>query len=1021
MTDKIIAILFFILPSAMIGQCFLSSPVTISPQSDMDLIINVSGLSPDDLAGDQGICAINIEWEHGRQENLRFELISPSGQVVPLIGPGIINGALSPRVNWNINFVECDLPTSPDPGIEPIWNNNQRWEFLTNYTGTYHPHSGCLEDFNIGSANGDWRLNIVNQGTNSGVLIFIEIFFCEGIASCFQCLVDAGNFSTPQIIFCEGADQLSQLDSMSVFGTLPTMGTEVRYLVDDGTGTISVLQSWEAIQALPEGPLDIQVVTTTDENLPTVDAITTLTDLQAILDMSLCLDVSDNNLAIRYIDAIHIEDMEVALCEGDTLIIDNNIFTEAIDTTFFPSSAMMCDTLIQLEIEVVRLDAIISNNGNPVVCGQRQFLDGSQSIASLQTQFEWTTNDGNITNGLGSVATVDAGGTYFLELNDRGCSDMDSIVLNAVDTFFLFLEQDPPLCFGDSLNISLRDSFDVTVGPISLSIADINGPPGSVVDQIGNLINVSDPGLYTIEIMAGSCIREDTITVVDNTQEINISASVADTLGCNGTPVVIYLTTNVADPTFSWDGPEMLPDGNTNPSVMIAGVYTVTVTDINLCTASTSIEVFSEVTQPMIDIPDLIIPCGSSISLEATITGSVDSITWVSPEGLVLPGDNPMVSDTGIYFLSVFERQGCDLLDIPVSVTSDGIPLFQSEENVLIPCGPGSLLITNDDPNILDPTNTIAWRDSMGQIISQDPNLRITEQGTYTFMLTDRNGCSGTRTFIALLESEQSIIQQIDISTQPGSCLSLDSTAIKLTGPFSDLSQILFNNEDLGLSSDYLLANGLYDVTLIDGNGCRLDTMLQLENDALPPSLNLGPDVTLESGESFPIPISLSGLDDELTLSWSDPNLVSCTQCLDPTIQLTQDTLLILEITDVNGCQAIDSLLIMIIDDMSPPTASENNSIYIPTIFQPTLPAPDNQLVMGIDSNKYTAFSFYLYDRWGNLVTQSDGPVDNNEILLWDGRFGNKPAEQGVYVYMAKLLQVDGLEDVNSGHITLLR
>lgn len=172
MSGRFITILLVIMPAALIGQCFLSSPVSITPESSTDIIISVSGLTPEDLSSTQGICAINIEWEHGRQENLRFELISPAGQVVSLIGPGISNGAFSGNVNWNVNFTPCALPTAPDSGILPVWDNDQQWLSFTNYIGTYHPHDGCLEDFDTGSANGDWILNITNRGTNSGDLIF---------------------------------------------------------------------------------------------------------------------------------------------------------------------------------------------------------------------------------------------------------------------------------------------------------------------------------------------------------------------------------------------------------------------------------------------------------------------------------------------------------------------------------------------------------------------------------------------------------------------------------------------------------------------------------------------------------------------------------------------------------------------------------------------------------------------------------------------------------------------------------
>ncbi len=1023
MSWKFIAILLVIMPAALIGQCFLSSPVSITPESSTDIIISVSGLTPEDLSSTQGICAINIEWEHGRQENLRFELISPAGQVVSLIGPGISNGAFSGNINWNVNFTPCALPTAPDPGILPVWDNDQQWLSFTNYIGTYHPHDGCLEDFDTGSANGDWILNITNRGTNSGDLIFIEIFFCEGSASCSQCVVDAGSFSPAQIVLCEGADQLSQLDSTSVYGALPSPGTDIRYLVDDGAGGLLVLEAWEDVQALPEGPLDIQVITTTDDNLPLIDAISSLGELQAILDRGLCLSISDNSLAVRYIDAVTIENIEIDLCEGDTVRVDNMVFTEAIDTSFFPSSAMMCDTLIQLNIEAVQVEAVIAQNGNPVVCGQRQFLDGSQSIASLQADFQWSTTDGNILNGLGSVATINAGGTYFLELNDRGCIDVDSIVLTAIDTFFLTLEQVPVDCFGDSLNIILRDSFDINAGPIALRFPDITGPPGSTTNLLGNLINVSETGLYTIQSQAGTCMREDTITVIDNTQELMFIAAAEDTLGCNSQEVIISLTTNALNPIFAFDGPEAIPDGNSNPSVMTAGIYNVTVTDENMCTASTSIEVVSQLDFPSVLIQDIVIPCGGQTTLEAAVTGNIDSIRWTDTAGELLTGTPPIVSDTGTYLLSVFDMQGCNLLDVPVMVTADDTPLFTTTDAVLIPCSTGSVMVTSNDPSVQVTTNSIIWTDVNGQVISNEPEILLSEEETVMLTLTDGNGCIGTHTVTARLQSAESTLQDINLEIEAGNCLSLDSTVLNLIGPLDQVSQILVNGETVDIASSYLLPDGDYDLALLDNNGCRLDTMIILMNDAIEPVVSLGSDVTLAAGESYSIPIMTAGIDTDNILTWSLPSLLSCDQCLDPIIQVTQDTLIVLEITDVNGCQAIDSLLITVLEDISPPTPPSTGmtDFFMPTIFQPALSPPDNQLVLGINQALYTDYMFFLYDRWGNLIFQSEGPADQNEIFLWDGRFRNREAEQGVYVYVAILLQVDGLEVVNSGHITLLR
>ena len=185
------------------SQCFIAEPIEISPEQTTNIVLTVEGLTAADLATDQAICAINIEWEHGLQENLRFELVSPSGQRITLAGPGSQGGGVSPGVNWNVTFVPCSQPTAPDAGISPVWDNAQTWEFLTSYTGSYHPHDGCLDEFMTGSANGDWRLEITTLGVTTGVLIFFEIQFCNdnGVA-CSFCSVDAGQWQQDDLIFC---------------------------------------------------------------------------------------------------------------------------------------------------------------------------------------------------------------------------------------------------------------------------------------------------------------------------------------------------------------------------------------------------------------------------------------------------------------------------------------------------------------------------------------------------------------------------------------------------------------------------------------------------------------------------------------------------------------------------------------------------------------------------------------------------------------------------------------------------
>jgi len=84
------------------SQCNITSPVVIQPATTTTIDLIVENLQFSDLTSDQSLCRVLMEWEHGRQPNLRINLISPAGQSVTLVGPGIIGGNLSPLVNWTL-------------------------------------------------------------------------------------------------------------------------------------------------------------------------------------------------------------------------------------------------------------------------------------------------------------------------------------------------------------------------------------------------------------------------------------------------------------------------------------------------------------------------------------------------------------------------------------------------------------------------------------------------------------------------------------------------------------------------------------------------------------------------------------------------------------------------------------------------------------------------------------------------------------------------------------------------------
>jgi Regulatory P domain of the subtilisin-like proprotein convertases and other proteases len=182
----------FLLPALLIAAFVSAFPALLSgqgcgctncPQFMPDnfvgsFTINVTGADNPTLGQNgQGVCGVNIHFDHEYLGDLRITLTSPSGQTVTLIGPigffGPTDGS-----SWNISFVPCNGNPDPDPGFSAQWNNNQNWGLNGTFTGSYFPQQGCLENFNSGPVDGTWTLTVTDgQANDVGNFYDYEIIF----------------------------------------------------------------------------------------------------------------------------------------------------------------------------------------------------------------------------------------------------------------------------------------------------------------------------------------------------------------------------------------------------------------------------------------------------------------------------------------------------------------------------------------------------------------------------------------------------------------------------------------------------------------------------------------------------------------------------------------------------------------------------------------------------------------------------------------------------------------------------
>lgn len=405
------------------AQCIFNLNDTIVADADFYIQGSVSGLVNNDLASNQSLCGVTLQFRHQFIGNLEIELISPAGQKILLVGPPLA-GTLTTGSLWDISFVRCvDMP-SPDGMIPPKFDNGSPWAIGASYTGSYYPYSGCLEDFNVGSANGIWQLHIINGNFYEGNLIDFSLIFCDPTgADCNPCKANSGHFIQNDLMFCQNDAAL--LTFQPTVDYMPD-GQDVALYNYDFVVTINdlILQIGANIDwaMLTPGEYWVYNVAYLKEYETVVKSYIgdPINVLQAKINTTqICAGLTDNYLRL-FIHRSYINPArEVLLCSGDSLLVSGKTYKS---TTFIRDTlhtVFGCDSIININLKFtdihidIEADTIDCNNfiSSIDTSGFRMDIPGG-----LVLGYEWRDNAGNFISNSGGIK-VNAPGLYYLYMN----------------------------------------------------------------------------------------------------------------------------------------------------------------------------------------------------------------------------------------------------------------------------------------------------------------------------------------------------------------------------------------------------------------------------------------------------------------------------------------------------------------------------------------------------------------------------------------------------------------------------
>lgn len=420
-------------------------------------------------------------------------------------------------------------------------------------------------------------------------------------------------------------------------------------------------------------------------------------------------------------------------------------------------------------------------------------------------------------------------------------------------------------------NLTAVDCKGNATGSIDLVVSGgtsgytFNWSNGANSEDLTNLT----AGDYTVTITdANNCVENYTFTITEPANELLTNFTKTDVLcfGENTGEITSTTSGGTAPYSFLWNTGETTP----NINAVLAGNYTLTVTDNNNCVTSINPIINQPLQALTLSETHVNVSCfnGNDGSIDLTVVGGTApyQFEWSNGANITLIDLNEdlvnLTNDT--YTVVVTDANNCTET-LSIAVTQPSAPL--SFTNIIddVNCkgdSDGSINITTLGGT---PNYTFNW--SNGNTTEDLVNITA---GDYTLTVTDFLNCTYSENFTV---NEPNAILSAVVTTEAVRCFGEAKGAVDLTvnggtAPY----YYLWNNN--ATTEDILdVISGTYTVTITDDQGCTTTAGGFVSQPANP--LSVAVDITDPSCYSFnngEIKITATGATAPYSFSWGNQN-----------------------------------------------------------------------------------------------------------------------------------------------------